>query len=60
MSRILVYGLICTTALCVYRLYQRESQRVAARIRQMQAERRTGAKGTLVQDPVTGEYIVKR
>lgn len=60
MTRILLYGLVCTAAIFAYRLYKRETVRVAAHIRQKQAEKRTGAKGTLVQDPTTGEYVVRR
>ncbi|MHC5306611.1 hypothetical protein [Bartonella sp. LJL80] len=60
MARLIIYGLICAAALYAYRAFKRESQRVAQRVRRAEAERQNGAKGTLVQDPKTGEYYVER
>lgn len=58
--RLVIYGLVCAAALYAYRSFRRESQRVAMRVKRAQAERKTGASGTLVQDPKTGEYHVDR
>ena len=58
--RLIVYGLICVAALYTYRAFKRESQRVRLRVKRAQDERRTGANGTLVKDPETGEYYVER
>lgn len=60
MLRLIVYGLICAAALYAYRAFKRESQRVALRVKHAEEERRTGANGTLVKDPETGEYYVER
>ena len=60
MLRLIVYGLICAAALYAYRALKRESQRVALRVKHAEEERRTGANGTLVKDPETGEYYVER
>ncbi len=58
--RLVVYGLICFAALYAYRAFRRESQRVQLRVKRSEEERRTGASGTLVKDPKTGEYYVER
>ena len=60
MAKFVIYGLLCAAALYVYRAFKRESQRVSLRVKRAAAERRTGARGTLVKDPKTGEYYVER
>ena len=40
--------------------FVRDAQRLAEKSRRAETERRTGAIGTLVKDPKTGEYRVKR
>ncbi|NLS00336.1 hypothetical protein HGP17_26205 [Rhizobium sp. P38BS-XIX] len=44
----------------LYRRFVRDAQRLAEKSRRAESERRTGAIGTLVKDPKTGEYRVKR
>lgn len=44
----------------LYRRFVRDAQRLAEKSRRTETERRTGAIGTLVKDPKTGEYRVKR
>ncbi|SCB19665.1 hypothetical protein [Rhizobium multihospitium] len=44
----------------LYRRFVRDAQRLAEKSRRAETERRTGAMGTLVKDPKTGEYHVKR
>ncbi len=44
----------------LYRRFVRDAQRLAEKSRRAETERRTGAIGTLVKDPKTGEYHVKR
>ncbi|MBM7045099.1 MULTISPECIES: NfeD family protein [Rhizobium] len=44
----------------LYRRFVRDAQRLAEKSRRAETERRTGAIGTLVKDPKTGEYRVKR
>jgi hypothetical protein len=43
-----------------YRSFIREAERVTARVRRAEQEARTGATGTLVKDPETGEYRLER
>jgi hypothetical protein len=38
----------------------REAERVTAKIRRTEKQQATGANGTLVKDPKTGEYRVAR
>lgn len=44
----------------IYRRFVRDAKRLQAKMRRAEAERQTGAVGTLVRDPTTGEYRVKR
>jgi membrane protein implicated in regulation of membrane protease activity len=44
----------------LYKRFIKDAERLSARTRQQEEERRTGAVGTLEKDPVTGEYRVKR
>jgi membrane protein implicated in regulation of membrane protease activity len=44
----------------LYKRFVRDAERLSARTKEQEKERQTGAIGTLVKDPVTGEYRVKR
>ncbi|MEZ2129371.1 MULTISPECIES: hypothetical protein [unclassified Sinorhizobium] len=44
----------------LYRRFIQDAQRLSERSRRAERERQTGAIGTLVKDPTTGEYRVKR
>ena len=44
----------------LYRRFVRDARKLAEKSRRAETERRTGAMGTLVKDPKTGEYHVKR
>jgi membrane protein implicated in regulation of membrane protease activity len=44
----------------LYKRFVTEAQKITARAREREREQKTGAMGTLVQDPVTGEYRVKQ
>lgn len=44
----------------LYKRFMNDAQRLAAKSRRQEKERQTGAIGTLVKDPATGEYRVKR
>jgi membrane protein implicated in regulation of membrane protease activity len=44
----------------LFRKFVADAEKLAARSRDQQRERETGAQGTLVKDPVTGEYHLKR
>lgn len=54
---IIVIGSICWL---VYKRFIKAAERLQQKSRRQERERQTGAIGTLVKDPVTGEYRVKR
>lgn len=43
-----------------YKRFIKDAERLSARTRRQETERKTGAMGTLEKDPATGEYRVKR
>lgn len=56
MPQIIFLALLGIVAYVGYRSFIREAERVTAKARRAEAERRTGSNGTLVKDPRTGEY----
>ncbi|ANL26782.1 hypothetical protein AMC90_CH00914 [Rhizobium phaseoli] len=44
----------------LYRRFVSDARKLAEKSRRAEKERQTGAIGTLVKDPVTGEYRLKR
>jgi membrane protein implicated in regulation of membrane protease activity len=54
---IILVGSVCWL---VYKRFIKAAKRLQQKSRRQESERRTGAIGTLVKDPVTGEYRVKR
>lgn len=59
MSRFILLAMVIASLVFMYKVLKRESSRVAVRVKRAEEERKTGAKGTLVQDPKTGEYYVE-
>lgn len=53
-------GLLVVGAWLLYRRFVAEAEKLAARSRRAERERQTGAIGTLVKDPATGEYHLKK
>ena len=51
---------VCVAGYFLYRKFVSDAEKLAARSRDQQRERETGAQGTLVKDPVTGEYHLKQ
>ncbi|MFB9950402.1 hypothetical protein ACFFP0_16205 [Rhizobium puerariae] len=43
-----------------YKRFISDAEKLTRRSKEREKERQTGAMGTLVKDPVTGEYRVKR
>ncbi|MDF1606618.1 hypothetical protein PZ897_00360 [Hoeflea sp. YIM 152468] len=43
-----------------YKRFISEAERVNARVRDAEKETRTGAQGTLIEDPETGEYRLRK
>ena len=56
MPQLLLFAALGVVAYIGYRSFVREAEKVTARARRAEAERRTGSQGTLVKDPLTGEY----
>ena len=56
MPQLIFFAVLGVAGYFGYRSFVREAERVTAKARRTEAERRAGAQGTLVKDPVTGEY----
>lgn len=56
MPQLIFFAVLGVVAYVGYRSFLREAERLTARARRAEAEQRTGSNGTLVKDPVTGEY----
>jgi membrane protein implicated in regulation of membrane protease activity len=56
MPQLIFFALIGVVAYFGYRSFIREAERVTARVRRQENETASGAHGTLVRDPETGEY----
>ena len=56
MPQIIFFVALGVIAYVGYRALIREAERVTARARRAETERRTGSNGTLVKDPKTGDY----
>lgn len=60
MPQIIFFAVVIGGIWWLYRRFLRDAQKLAEKSRRAESERRTGAVGTLVKDPKTGEYRVKR
>jgi len=60
MPQLLLIVAVGAIAWAGYRAFVREAARVTARVRQAERERATGSMGTLVQDPDSGEYRLRK
>lgn len=59
MSRFILLAVVVAGFVFFYKVLKRESNRAAVRVKRAEQERKNGSKGTLVQDPKTGEYRVE-
>jgi membrane protein implicated in regulation of membrane protease activity len=60
MAQLITIALLIAGSLYLYRRFVRDAERLSAKSRQQEKERETGAVGTLVKDPETGEYRIKK
>ncbi|PWW01800.1 hypothetical protein DFR52_102464 [Hoeflea marina] len=60
MPQLLILAAFGAVAWLGYRKFVAEAERVSARVRAAEKEQQTGAQGTLIEDPVTGEYRLKK
>jgi membrane protein implicated in regulation of membrane protease activity len=60
MPQIIFFALVGVAAYVGYRSFVKEANRVTAKVRQAEKQAKTGAIGTLVKDPKTGEYRLSK
>lgn len=60
MAQLITLALLVIGAIILYRRFVTDAEKLSAKSKQQEKERQTGATGTLVKDPTTGEYRVKR
>jgi membrane protein implicated in regulation of membrane protease activity len=56
MPQLILLAVVAAVAYVGYRAFLKEAERVSARVRRAERETKSGANGTLVKDPKTGEY----
>ena len=56
MPQLILLAVVGVVAYFGYRSFVKEAERVTAKVRRAERQRATGAQGTLVMDPKTGEY----
>jgi membrane protein implicated in regulation of membrane protease activity len=56
MPQLIFFVIIIAVAYYGYKAFVREAERVSAKIRRQEKQASNGTIGTLVKDPVTGEY----
>ena len=60
MAQLITILLLVVGSVILYRRFVRDAEKLSAKSQQREKERETGAIGTLIKDPETGEYRVKR
>ena len=60
MPQLILLAVVGAAAYAGYRSLKNEARRVSARVRRAEREAESGATGTLVKDPETGEYRLAR
>ncbi|CVI59501.1 MULTISPECIES: NfeD family protein [Agrobacterium] len=60
MAQLITIILLMVGSVILYRRFVRDAEKLSAKSKQREKERETGAIGTLIKDPETGEYRVKR
>jgi hypothetical protein len=56
MPQLIFFALVGAVAYIGYKSFIKEAERVTAKVRRAEKQAKTGANGTLVKDPETGEY----
>lgn len=60
MPQFLLLAAVGAVAWLGYKRFVSEAERVNARVRDAEKESQTGAQGTLIEDPETGEYRLRK
>lgn len=56
MAQMIMLAILIAGSIFLYRRFVADANRLAEKSRQAERERQSGATGTLVKDPETGEY----
>ncbi|MBD8685781.1 MULTISPECIES: hypothetical protein [unclassified Rhizobium] len=60
MAQLITLALLVFGAIILYKRFVNDAKRLSEKTKRQEKERETGATGTLIKDPATGEYRVKR
>ncbi|MBD0416067.1 NfeD family protein [Oryzicola mucosus] len=60
MPQLIFFAVVGAVAYMGYRSFVKEAERVTAKVRRTEQQRATGASGTLIKDPKTGEYRLSK
>lgn len=60
MAQLITLALLVFGAIILYKRFVNDAQKLSEKSKRQEKERETGATGTLIKDPTTGEYRVKR
>jgi membrane protein implicated in regulation of membrane protease activity len=60
MQQLIFFAVIIGIGWYAYRKFVADAEKLAKRSKEQVKERETGARGTLVKDPVTGEYRLRK
>ena len=60
MPQLILIAIVGAVAWFGYKRFLAEADRVNARVREAEREKKTGAQGTLIEDPDTGEYRIRK
>ncbi|MEQ8481689.1 hypothetical protein [Hoeflea sp.] len=60
MPQLILLAAVGAVAWLGYKRFLSEAERVSARVRDAEKEAKSGAQGTLIEDPKTGEYRLRK
>jgi len=60
MAQLITIALLVFGAIILYKRFVNDAKKLSAKSKRQEKERETGATGTLIKDPETGEYRVKK
>ena len=60
MPQLILIAVVGAVAWFGYKRFLAEADRVNARVQEAEREKKTGAQGTLIEDPETGEYRIRK
>ncbi|MBN7806987.1 hypothetical protein JZX86_16665 [Agrobacterium rosae] len=60
MAQLITLALLMFGAIILYKRFVGDATKLSEKTKRQEKERQTGATGTLIKDPKTGEYRVKK